>query len=81
MANVIKYNTGSVPANAIKSGNFDIGVNFGGYGSTSATNYYNGRTPNVSGYTIYQANGVSSPILYAAANDDELIVYSNQLGG
>lgn len=81
MANVIKYNTGSVPANAIKSGNFDIGVNFGGYGSTSATNYYNGRTPNVSGYTIYQANGFSSPILYAAANDAELIVYSNQLGG
>lgn len=81
MANVIKYNTGSVPANAIKSGNFDIGVNFGGYGSTSATNYYNGKTPNVSGYTIYVANGVSSPILYAAANDDELIALSNQLGG
>jgi hypothetical protein len=81
MANVIKYNTGSVPANAIKSGNFDIGVNFGGYGSTSATNYYNGKTPNVSGYTIYVANGISSPILYAAANDAELIGLSNQLGG
>jgi hypothetical protein len=81
MANVIKYNTGLVPANAIKSGNFDIGVNFGGYGSTSATNYYNGRTPNVSGYTIYVANGISSPILYAAANDAELIGLSNQLGG
>jgi len=81
MANVIKYNTGSVPTNAIKSGSFDIGVNFGGYGLTSATGYWNGKTPNVSGYTIYQANGASSPILYTAANDAELITYASQLGG
>jgi hypothetical protein len=67
--------------NAIQSGNFAIGVNQGGYGLTAATGYWNGKTPNVSGYTIYQANGFSSPILYAAANDAELIVYSNQLGG
>jgi len=67
--------------NAIQSGNFAIGVNQGGYGLTAATGYWNGKTPNVSGYTIYQANGFSSPTLYAAANDAELIVYSNQLGG
>jgi hypothetical protein len=81
MPNVIKYNTGSTPTNAIKSGNFAIGVNQGGYGLTSITGYWNGKTPNLSGYTIYQANGVSSPTLYVAANDTQLIAYSNQLGG
>jgi hypothetical protein len=81
MPNVIKYNTGSTPTNAIKSGNFAIGVNQGGYGPTSITGYWNGKTPNVSGYTIYQANGVSSPTIYVAANDAQLIAYSNQLGG
>jgi hypothetical protein len=81
MSNVIKYNTGSTPTNAIKSGNFAIGVNQGGYGLTSVTGYWNGKTPNLSGYTIYQANGVNSPSLYVAANDAQLIAYSNQLGG
>ena len=81
MANVIRYNVGSTPDNAIKSGNFAIGVNFGGYGSTAGTNYWNGKTPNVGGYMVYQSNGTSSPTLYAAANDAELITYSIQLGG
>jgi len=81
MPNVIKYNTGSTPTNAIKSGNFAIGVNQGGYGPTSITGYWNGKTPNLSGYTIYQANGVSSPAIYVAANDAQLIGLSNQLGG
>jgi hypothetical protein len=81
MANVIKYNTGSTPTNAIKSGNFAIGVNQGGYGPTSITGYWNGKTPNVSGYTIYQANGVSSPTIYVAGDDAGLINLSNQFAG
>jgi len=81
MANVIKYSPGSTSINTIKLGSFAVGVNQGGYGLTSVTGFWNGKTPNVSGYTIYQANGASSPTLYAAANDSELITYSNQLGG
>jgi len=84
MANVIKSSTlpEIPPTNTIRSGRFLIGVNQGGYGSTASTGFWNGKTPNVSGYTIYQSNGDnSSPTLYDAANDSELITYSNQLGG
>jgi len=81
MANVIKYSPVLTSINTIRLGSFAVGVNQGGYGLTSVTGFWNGKTPNVSGYTIYKSNGASSPTLYAAANDSELITYSNQLGG
>jgi hypothetical protein len=74
-------NTTVVQTNSIKTGNFALGVNQGGYGSTSSTAFWNGKSPNVGGYVIYSGNGVSSPTLYVAANDTELIAYANQLGG
>jgi hypothetical protein len=83
MANVIKYIYTSVPANTVQTYPFVIGVNFGGYGSTAATGYWNGKTPNVGAYTIYvdTTGGSASPTIYVANNDTELINLCNQLFG
>ena len=80
MANPIKY-TNATQSNSIKTSNFAIGVNNGGYGPTNITNFYNGKTPNVGGYTVYVSNGVGSPSVFVAGNDATLITLSNQLGG
>ena len=79
MANPIKYTT-ATQSNSIKAGNFAIGVNKGGYGPTNITNFYNGKTPNVGGYTVYVSNGSGSPSIFVAGNDAALITLSNQLG-
>jgi hypothetical protein len=83
MANVIKYIYTSVPANTVQTYPFVIGVNFGGYGSTAATGYWNGKTPNVGAYTIYvdTTGGSGSPTIYVANNDTQLINLCNQLFG
>ena len=80
MAYPIK-NTAVAQTNSIKTGNFALGVNQGGYGPTSSTAFWNGRPPNVGGYVVYSGNGVNSPIMYTVANDAQLITLSNQLGG
>jgi len=81
MANPIKYSV-ATQSNSIKAGNFAIGVNKGGYGPTNVTYFYNGRTPNVGGYTVYVSNGgTASPSIFMANNDVNLITLSNQLGG
>jgi hypothetical protein len=82
MANVIKYIYTSVPANTVQTYPFVIGVNFGGYGSTAATGFWNGKTPNVGGYVVYvSVSPPSSPTLYVANNDTQLINLCNQLFG
>lgn len=83
MANVIKYIYTSIPANTVQAFPFVVGVNFGGYGSTAATGYWNGKTPNVGAYTIYvdTTGGSNSPTLYVANNDTQLINLCNQLFG
>ena len=80
MANPIKYSV-ATQSNSIKAGNFAVGVNKGGYGPTNITNFYNGKTPNVGGYTVYVSNGSGSPSIFVAGNDATLITLSNQLGG
>ena len=68
-------------SNSIKTSNFAIGVNKGGYGPTNITNFYNGKTANFGGYTVYVSNGSGSPSPFVASNDAALITLSNQLGG
>ena len=58
-----------------------IGVNQGGYGLTSSTGFWNGKTPNVSGYVTYVGNGNSSPTMYISTGDTQLIGLANQLIG
>ena len=79
MAYPIK-NSATLQTNSIKHGSFGLGVNQGGYGLTSSTAFWNGKTPNVSGYVLYIGNGASSPTTYVAKNDNELIALSNTLG-
>ena len=79
MAYPIK-NSATLQTNSIKHGSFGIGVNQGGYGLTSSTSFWNGKTPNVSGYVLYIGNGASSPTTYVAKNDSDLITLSNVLG-
>jgi hypothetical protein len=82
MANVIKYIYTSIPANTVQVFPFVIGVNFGGYGSTAATGFWNGKTPNVGGYVVYvSVSPPSSPTIYVADNDTQLINLCNQLFG
>jgi hypothetical protein len=57
-----------------------IGVNQGGYGLTSSTGFWNGKTPNVGGYISYVGNGTSSPTMYISTGDTQLIILANQLG-
>lgn len=80
MANVIK-NSSTIQPNTIKVGNFVIGVNQGGYGSTSVTGYVNGKTPNVGGYVVYKYVLAGSPQYYVMNNDTELINFVIGLGG
>ena len=79
MAYPIK-NSATLQTNSIKAGSFGLGVNQGGYGLTSSTAFWNGKTPNVSGYVLYIGNGTSSPTTYVAKNDSDLISLSNVLG-
>ena len=82
MANVIKYIYTSIPANTVQAFPFVVGVNFGGYGSTAATGFWNGKTPNVGGYVVYvSVSPPSSPTIYVADNDTQLINLCNQLFG
>jgi hypothetical protein len=58
-----------------------IGVNQGGYGLTSSTGFWNGKTPNIGGYITYLGNGNSSPTMYISTGDTQLIALANQLIG
>jgi hypothetical protein len=58
----------------------NLGVNQGGYGLTSSTGFWNGKTPNISGYVVYVGNGSSSPTMYVVTDDNGLITLSNNLG-
>lgn len=80
MAYPIK-NTTTTQLNSLLKLNFAIGVNQGGYGPTSSTAFWNGKTPNVSGYVTYVGNGTSSPTMYVSTDDTQLIALANQLGG
>jgi hypothetical protein len=83
MPNPIKYTTVIQP-NSINTGNFAIGVNKGGYGPSSVTKFYNGRTPNIGGYAIYTYELVEqqyeTPVILINS-DADLITLSIQLGG
>jgi hypothetical protein len=79
MPNAIKYNV-SPQTLALKEGDFWIGTGDVSKGPTVNTDYWNGITPPVGGYTIYLGRVGQSPIAYVAANDAELISLTNRIG-
>jgi len=80
MPNTIKYST-SAQTLALKKGNFWIGTGDVGKGPTSTTDYWNGITPPVGGYTVYLNKSFGGPSIYCPANDSQLITLTNGLAG
>ena len=78
MANSIKYNTGT-EGNALRMGNFHMGVGNVSKGPTSTTGYYSAVNPPPGGYTIYVHNKNIGPSIQIASNDAELIRITNTI--
>ena len=77
--NFIKYST-TPDSSGIKVGNYTIGVFSGGtYGPTSTTNYWNGVSPPISGYTIYENKSANGPSIRVPSSASVLIDYANRL--
>lgn len=80
MPNAIKYSV-STQTLALKKGNFWIGTGDVSKGTTGDTDYWNGITPPVGGYTIYLNKASQGPAIYVASNDAELITITNRIAG
>ena len=74
MSDPIKY-AETLPDNAVLKSTTAAGVSSVNYGPTSSTGWYNGlRT---TGYTIIKGQDGASPLIYAPANDAEVIQFCN----
>jgi hypothetical protein len=73
-------NTTAQQTNTVRTLNFALGVNQGGYGLTSSTAFWNGRPPSITGYTAYVGNGTSSPTMYILNNDTNVNEFATNLG-
>lgn len=80
MPNTIKYSTASQSL-ALKSGNYWLGVGDVGKGPTASTDYWNGITPPIDGYTVYENKASNGPSIRTFDNDSDLISYTNVLAG
>ena len=68
--------------NIVSSNYGAIGVNQGGYGLTSSTGFWNGKSPdNRDGTVVYVGNGTSTPTMYISNSSSDLINLATQLGG
>lgn len=80
MPNAVKRNT-ETESLSLKKGNFYIGTLDVGKGPTSTTGFWNGITPPRGGYTIYLNKASNGPSIYVAANDSDLVSYTNKIAG
>ena len=78
--NHVKYNA-SLQNFSLKKNKFNFGVDTKEYGPTSTTDFWNGITPPVGGYTIYAYKAAGGPSIVCPANDSELITWTQRLGG
>jgi len=80
MPNLFKSGT-TATNGCIYKGNFIIGVDPAyDYGPTSATSFYNGVSPAVSGYTIYQTKAANGPSIKTAADDATMVSILQSMG-
>ena len=80
MPNAIKYSA-TAQSKALKKGNFHIGTGDDPKGNTPVSEYWNGISPPIGGYTIYLNKASQGPSIYVAANDAELISLTNRIAG
>lgn len=64
---------------ALKKGDFYIETGKNPVGPTSSSGFYNGITPPVGGYTIYEDKVSGGPSIRLANNDAQLILMTNQI--
>ena len=79
MPNTIKYNV-SAHTLALKKGNFWIGTGDVTKAPTSSTDYWNGISPPLSGYTIYLNKATQGPSIYVPTTNASLIELTNSIG-
>lgn len=73
--NAIKF-SGDNNESTLKIGNFHLGVSTSYvYSPTNLTNFWNGYTPPIYGYTIYQQKNSQGPSIYTAQDDTDLLNY------
>lgn len=78
--NKIKETTSPEP-DTITVGGFKMGTSpTGAYGPTSATDFWQGITPSVGGYTVYETKASQGPSMHTPQDDAGLIFYANYLG-
>lgn len=82
MGNSVKYSTGS-ETKSLKMDNMYLGTGGEDRGPTSTTGFYKATAPPSGGYRVYSYNANTSGNLayHTAANDSELIAYTNQIAG
>lgn len=80
MPNSIKYST-TAETEALKSGNYYIGVGDVGKGPSDVTGYWAGITPPSGGYTLYGNKALQGPSIYVASTDLELINLTKLISG
>lgn len=80
MPNVIKYST-IAQTEALRSGNFHLGVGDVSKGETSTTGYWNGYSPRPPGYTIYLNKESNGPSIYFVNFESQLVDLTNIIKG
>lgn len=71
--NVVQYSNSTPIRSSLNNGNFYLGVQNQGYGTTDLTGFWNGITPPSGGYTIYVNKDVSGPSITTLQSDAELV--------
>lgn len=71
----------SVEPDTIRIGDFRLGTSSTGtYGPTSVTGFYQGISPVIGGYTIYESKPTQGPSIHTPLDDAGLLWYANYLG-
>mgnify|MGYP003627768087 FL=1 len=81
MALPIKSGNAQPTRSGLKKGSLIVGTGNEDYGLTSTTTYWNNINIPIDGYIVTTLGLNNSPISFAAANTNELIIIANYLGG
>ena len=81
MGSVLKYSTSQPTKDGLRKGNLILGTGDSDYGPTATTSYLNGLEIPTDGYVVYTLGANNTPIVYSAANANELVAVAVRLGG